>query len=166
MFFDNIIRKPNWPELELAYKQLSEMYKDLYQEKQEKIEAQEQELDKLSNKVRHWMRRYHQLNLSVSEDTVEKTDLETQEQDYVNDLQEMVAELSQKNHELEQRLTAQKIATAASARQFSEKSNVVDITQSEQQEKTSKKETTKDLELEFSPKFQALLERHANECKG
>ena len=62
------------------------------------IEAQEQELNKLSSKVRHWMRRYHQLNLSASESTAEGADLETQEQDYVNDLQEMVAELSQKNH--------------------------------------------------------------------
>lgn len=189
MIFDKIIRKPNWVELNRAYKQLSTMYQDLFEEKQSEIELRDQKIEQLSKKVRQWMRKYHQLEVSTREDTVDVT-FDAEDQDYVLSLQDIVSELSKKNAQLEQRLRAQKIATAnlanetlsasskpePTASKQLEKCEVIDINLSNQQEKgnndivsVDEKSTTnsdEEVELTFSPEFQALLEKHAQESQA
>ena len=89
MIFDKIIRKPNWTELNRAYKQLSTMYQDLFEEKQSEIELRDQKIEQLSKKVRQWMRKYHQLEVSTREDTIDVT-FDAGDQDYVLSLQDIV----------------------------------------------------------------------------
>ena len=190
MIFDKIIRKPNWTELNRAYKQLSTMYQDLFEEKQSEIELRDQKIEQLSKKVRQWMRKYHQLEVSTREDTIDVT-FDAGDQDYVLSLQDIVSELSKKNAQLEQRLKAQKIATANLANETLsastneaieskklEKCEVIDIKLSNSQVKGKgdmlnveeqpliNADADEEVELTFSPEFQALLEKHAQESQA
>jgi hypothetical protein len=177
MFLDAIIRKPNLTELDRAYKKLNTMYQDLHEEKQTELEIKDQQLKRLTSKLRHWMRRYHELEVSTREDTVDVTDLEAQDQEYVQHLQDIVAEISKKNHRLEQRISAMKLASKPKTKKIEERCEVIEIAQSmpkaeldkkalkaEKKNRASKQE--QEVELQFSPKFQALLERHAQECSA
>lgn len=193
MIFDKIIRKPNYIELDRAYKQLSNMYQDLFEEKQSEVDLRDQKIEQLSKKVRQWMRKYHQLEVSTREDSIDVSS-EVEDQDYVQSLQDIVSELSKKNAQLEERLKAQKIATTNLANQTlaarskvgkpvnaknqdSEKCEVIDISDSNQtgiretkaskvSEKPEQTNDDQEIELRFSPKFQALLEKHANESNA
>ena len=186
MFFDRIMKKPSYKELNTAYRKLTQMYQDLYANKQSEIEIQDQKIEQLSKKVRQWMRKYHQLEVSVDEHTTELP--ETVDQSYVQKLQDTVAELSKTNHRLDQELRAQNELIIQSEVNKSDppksklnkqakKNDVVaiDIADTKQtsekelaspQEKNDTSAQEQEVELTFSPQFQALLEKHAQQSRA
>ena len=178
MFFNTKIRTPNKDELEVAYRKLSDMYQELYEEKQSEIDLKDKEIKTLSSKTRQWMRRYHQLEVSTREDSVDVSDIDNKDQDYIQQLQNIVAEMSKKNHRLEKRIAEHKesLSRGNASAKTSKKCEVVGISQPsakkvsskavKEKPKTVAPEESKEVELKFSAKFQAVLEKHAQECSS
>ena len=178
MIFNTKIRNPNKAELEQAYQKLSDMYQELYEEKQSEIDLKDQEIKKLSSKARQWMRRYHQLEVSTREDSVDVSDIDSKDQEYIQQLQDIVAEMSIKNDRLERRIAKQRLALQNKPETVSDQPKVIEMPQSQSKDKPSKESVKEkvmkavtpkekeEVELKFSPKFQAILERHAHECNG
>ena len=184
MFFDSIIKTSRYNELTTAYEKLTQKYQNLHSQKQSEIEVQDQKIEQLSKKVRQWVRKYHQLEASSNEYSTELP--ETVDQNYVQKLQDAVAELSKTNHRLEQQLRAEnqliiqsKVEKPASDQKQKsvtkkeratmkikdnkkvDKNNVLN-----EQENNGASTEDHDVELTFSPQFQALLEKHAQASRA
>ena len=177
MFFDS--NKNNQHELEIKYSKLNDMYKE--KEKQQK--EGEREIEQLSKKLRSWIRKYHKLELSFVEDD-EPAD--SGELDELKQLQALVLKLNKRNKKLEAQLADQEGTnnprdTVVDAGWDESQSIRIDLglddqttepERAEESEEMSAISNESDIEiddedavvLEFSPTFQAILEKHAEEC--
>lgn len=163
MTFDHLNNKSNRNNLKQSDNDLSGKYQNLYVEKLSEIEEKEDKISKLSKRVRYWMQKYHRMELSTQK-KVNDSEL-ADNQDNVQYLQDMVVELRQKNRQLERRLKAHTLANGSESKTSC--CEVIEISKANKIEETN--ETVSDFDkdqLKFSPKFQALLEQHAQKCNA
>ena len=164
MFLNNHERKKQ----DAKYGKLDIMYK----KKVRQFEQSEKKVKDLSQKLRNWMHKYHDLELSVTEYNLNSSN--NNQEDKIKQLQTEILKLNEKNSLLEKQLedsnpvpSNKKIDRSKSWAETP--ITELDLTSDDilaAHDSTSTDEAEDDVVLELSPAFQAVLEKYAKDCNS
>lgn len=140
--------------LESEFEKLNNQLKNT----QADLENKERQIQHLSKNLRKWTRKYHELELSISESVIEETDSTSNAQnEETKQLQTMLLKLNHKNQKLEKHLKKlQSLSDGLEAEQSAAAAN--------SKATISKSQSKKDElpEPEFSAKLQSKFEEYAS----
>ena len=141
-------------ELESQFEQLGEQLKN----KQAELNTKEAQIQHLSKNIRKWTRKYHELELSISENDIDDNDaLQSEHEKETKQLREMLLKLNKKNRALEKRLD--KLNSIAD--QIEPKQNAA--AKSDDEHNSFKKDRI--VEPEFSVQIQSQFKEYAEKCR-
>ena len=139
-------------EIESQFEQLNSQLED----KQIELDNKERHIESLSKNIRKWTRRYHELELSISETEVEEADAAKMEHDEeTKQLRDMLLKLNRKNDELEKRI--EKLQNISQEIALTEKS-------SSKSDDDNSFDRDRIVEPEFSTEIQNQFQEYASKC--
>ncbi|GAA6136864.1 hypothetical protein NBRC116583_06110 [Arenicella sp. 4NH20-0111] len=147
----------NRRELESLCKELTADLK----KKQNELDRKEKQIHRLAKNNRRWTRKYHELEQSISENTIDVSDAVDSERDQqTKNLQLMLIKLNRKNGKLEKRVQALSSKLEKSRVETRGDSGSTSIADANQPI-SGFKAIDPEVEPEFPPEFQKVLDRYA-----
>ena len=146
---------------------------DLVEKQQVEIEGKDRQIRHLSDNARKWSQKYQALEVTMSELSVEHSELGDIDNSEHKQLQRMLIKLNSKNAKLVKRMAEMKKLIEETKVDSELKGNtdqVADSSANQTPAETDEKKTKKinndqeEVDLKFSPEMQNLLEKHAAKC--
>lgn len=139
-------------ELQSQFEQLDQQLKN----KQAELNTKEAQIQHLSKNIRKWTRKYHELELSISENEIDESDAaQSEHEKETKQLRAMLLKLNKKNRTLEKRLDK----LNAIAEQIEPDD---DATAAKEEQNSFKKDRV--VEPEFSVQIQSQFKEYAKKC--
>ena len=147
-----VSKKAEIKELEKKYLEAN----DLLKKKQHELDNKEKQIHFLTKNINKWSRKYHELEVSISDNILDAQPAMEDDECDVKQLQIMLIKLNARNAKLQKRLLKMQAM-------LNKKKNKTPKDHSNSSQPSTKEAPTtgKDTDPEFSKEMQAILKKHA-----